>query len=232
MYQQQLHMLTYCSQSDMDHPVILTHLVHPHPLECAAVAEWLVKSTYVQLTGHSHSLEKFVQSMEFRPVEMVIVFQYCTAETCSEIIAARRIQPGLKFLLVAPTSCLDAVRKAIHSGVHGYIDPVTEVEEWEWAIKSLSEGKTYYGQQVMLQLAEPFADQDMKEQSPPVKNSLSKRELEIMELVASEYSTNRIADKLFISGKTVETHRRNLFQKLGVKNSVGLTKVAVRLGMV
>ncbi|MCF2487595.1 LuxR C-terminal-related transcriptional regulator [Dyadobacter sp. CY347] len=56
--------------------------------------------------------------------------------------------------------------------------------------------------------------------------------MEILRLVASEYSTNSIADQLFISGKTVETHRRNLFQKLGVKNSVGLTKVAVRLGVV
>ncbi|MCE6991046.1 LuxR C-terminal-related transcriptional regulator [Dyadobacter sp. CY323] len=61
---------------------------------------------------------------------------------------------------------------------------------------------------------------------------MSKRETEILKLVASEYSTNRIASELFISGKTVETHRRNLFQKLGVKNSVGLTKIAVRLGVV
>lgn len=163
---------------------------------------------------------------------MVIVFQYRTAEIAGEIIAARKIQPRLKFLLVAPTSCLDSVREAIHSGVHGYIDPTAEVEEWEWAIKSLSEGKTYFGQQVMLQLAGPFAaDRDVREPSPDVKNFLSKRELEILRLVANEYSTNRIADELFISGKTVETHRRNLFQKLGVKNSVGLTKVAVRLGM-
>lgn len=216
----------------MDHPVILTHLVHPHPLERAAVADWLLKSTYVQLTGKGGSLEKFAQSMESGAVEMVIVFQYCTAEISGEIIAARKIHPRLKFLLAAPTSCLDAVREAIHAGVHGYIDPVAEVEEWEWAIKSLSEGKTYYGQQVMMQLAEPFADRDAIEPSPTVKNFLSKRELEIMQLVASEYSTNRIADELFISGKTVETHRRNLFQKLGVKNSVGLTKVAVRLGIV
>ena len=216
----------------MDHPVILTHLVHPHPLECAAVADWLLKSSYVQLTGKSGSLEKFAQSPEPGAVEMVIVFQYCSGEISGEIIAARQIQPRLKFLLVAPTSCPSAVREAIYSGVHGYIDPVAEVEEWEWAIKSLSEGKTYYGQQVMMQLAEPFADREVRESSPTVKNALSKRELEIMQLVGSEYSTNRIADELFISGKTVETHRRNLFQKLGVKNSVGLTKVAVRLGIV
>ncbi|SDD55846.1 DNA-binding response regulator, NarL/FixJ family, contains REC and HTH domains [Dyadobacter soli] len=216
----------------MDRPVIRTYLVHPHPLECAAVAEWLLKSTYVRLTGTSGSLDRFAQYMQPGTVEMVIVFHYCAAEIAGEIFAARKIHPRLKFLLAAPTSCLDAVRGAVHSGVHGYIDPVAEVDEWEWAIKSLSEGKTYYGQQVMQQLAEPFADQPPKETPPAVKNFLSKRELEVMQLVASEYSTNRIADQLFISEKTVETHRRNLFQKLGVKNSVGLTKVAVRLGIV
>lgn len=216
----------------MDHPVILTYLVHPHSLECAAVADWLLKSAYVRLTGKSGSLDKFTRSMEPGTVEMVIIFQYCTAEIASAIFAVRKIHPRLKFLLAAPTSSPEAVREAICSGVHGYIDPVADVEEWEWAIKSLAEGKTYYGQQVMLQLAEPFADRPVKEAPAAVKNILSKRELEIMQLVASEYSTNRIADQLFISEKTVETHRRNLFQKLGVKNSVGLTKVAIRLGIV
>jgi len=85
---------------------------------------------------------------------------------------------------------------------------------------------------VMIKLSETPVDLTENDPAPTKTDFLSKREIEILRLVASEYSTSRIANELFISGKTVESHRRNLFQKLGVKNSVGLTKIAVRLGVV
>ncbi|MCF2489268.1 response regulator transcription factor [Dyadobacter sp. CY347] len=219
----------------MKYPVTIVHLVHPHPFECAAVAEWLEKRTFIQLNGQSSSLESLSRSSELGETDIAIVFAYCTEDIARQIINIKKMQPRLRFLVVSATSSMAAVREVIHAGVTGYMGLDAEIEEWEWAIKSVSEGKIYYGQQVMVQLAEPPKDQQSQpviQSAPTTKNFLSKRELEILRLVASEYSTNRIADALFISGKTVETHRRNLFQKLGVKNSVGLTKIAVRLGVV
>jgi len=116
--------------------------------------------------------------------------------------------------------------------VSGYIVFEAELDEWERAIRAVSEGKVYYGQEVMLKLAETSMDKFIQEPVPSTRDFLSKREVEILRLVASEYSTNKIASELCISDKTVETHRRNLFQKLGVRNSVGLTKIAVRMGVV
>lgn len=63
----------------------------------------------------------------------------------------------------------------------------------------------------------------------PIK--LTIREVEILKLIASDCSTNEIADKLFISKRTVETHRKNIGNKLNCKSKVALTKRAIQMGM-
>ena len=62
-------------------------------------------------------------------------------------------------------------------------------------------------------------------------DDLTKREVEILGLIAEEMTNNEIGEKLFISPRTVDTHRRNLLQKLGVKNTAGLVKFAIQNGV-
>ena len=61
--------------------------------------------------------------------------------------------------------------------------------------------------------------------------ALTLRETEVLKLIAQEFSNPEIADKLFISIRTVDTHRRNLLEKLGVKNTAGLVKYALKKGL-
>ncbi len=60
---------------------------------------------------------------------------------------------------------------------------------------------------------------------------LSKREKEVLQLILAEYNNKQIADMLFLSERTVESHRFNLQQKLNVKNTIGLMKIAMQLGL-
>ncbi|MCE6988902.1 response regulator transcription factor [Dyadobacter sp. CY323] len=212
----------------------ITHacLVHPHPLECEAVAEWLRRRSYIALVGKCDSLEHITQLPYLKEIDIIVVFAHHAEKTADQILKIRKLYPKLKFLLLAPSPSTESVREVVRSGVSGYIVFEAELDEWERAIRAVSEGKVYYGQEVMIKLAESSLDNFIQEPAPTTRDFLSKREVEILRLVASEYSTNRIANELCISDKTVETHRRNLFHKLGVKNSVGLTKVAVRMGVV
>jgi DNA-binding NarL/FixJ family response regulator len=68
--------------------------------------------------------------------------------------------------------------------------------------------------------------------SPDTGHSLTRREKEILQLIAKEYTSQEIADKLFLSLRTVETHRMNLMLKLGAKNMIGLVKAAIQMGLV
>lgn len=216
----------------MENFIAHTFLVHPHPLECEAVAEWLRKRSYVELVGRSNTLESVLQLPYIKDIDVIVIFAHHAEKTADQILRLRKLNPRIKFLLLAPNPSLESVREVVRSGVSGYILFESELHEWEHAFRAILEGKVYYGQEVMLKLAESSMDAFAAEPMPTTKDFLSKREVEILRLVANEYTTNRIANELCISDKTVESHRRNLFQKLGVKNSVGLTKIAVRLGVV
>lgn len=216
----------------MEHSITHACLVHPHPLECEAVAEWLRRRSYIELVGKCNNLEQITQLPYLKDIDIVVVFAHHAEKTADQILKVRKLYPKLKFLLLAPSPSGESVREVVRSGVSGYIVFEAELDEWERAIRAVSEGKVYYGQEVMLKLAESSMDKYIQEPAPSTRDFLSKREIEILRLVASEYSTNKIASELCISDKTVETHRRNLFQKLGVRNSVGLTKIAVRMGVV
>lgn len=216
----------------MQYPVTTIQLVHPYPLECEAIACWLSRQAFLDLKGKEIQLAEVCRTGILDEVEMLIAFTYGAPDTAHEIIHLKKMNPSLKVLIASDTASMNAVSEIVQCGVHGFIDIHAEVEEWEWAIKSVSQGKVHYAQQVIKLLAGRAVAGDGGQAAPETDHFLSKREIEVLKLVASEYSTNRIADKLFISSKTVESHRRNLFQKLGVKNSVGLTRVAVRLGVI
>lgn len=212
----------------MEQIVIHACLVHPHPLECEAVADWLSKKSYISFVGKCTLPEQFVQLPAFKSIDMVLIFAYQTGKIARQILKIRKLHPQLKILLLLPKSSPEVIREVVRPGVSGCIGMEAELDEWERAVQAVAEGRIYYDQEIMLKLAEVTREDALTVK----KDILSKREAEILRLVANAYSTNRIASELSISGKTVETHRRNLFQKLGVKNSVGLTRAAVRMGMV
>nr|WP_295923075.1 response regulator transcription factor [uncultured Dyadobacter sp.] len=208
---------------------IKTVLVHPNPIEREALCAWLRQQSMVVMTGHASDLSP--GSPLLTEAEMVLIFDYGLPALPAQIISLKRSNPRLKFMVFHDSRSLSNIRDVICAGVHGYIDLASETGEWYEALHAVANGRVFYGQRIILQLAmDPV---EMQDRCAPEasEQALSAREMEILGLVAREYSTSRIATKLFISVKTVETHRRNLFQKLHVKNVVGLTKAALRMGV-
>ena len=95
------------------------------------------------------------------------------------------------------------------------------------AIDSVMNGKDYFSKEAQAELIESYRRKD-----DPDYLELTKREIDILKLVYEELNSQEIADKLFISKHTAETHRRNLLSKTGCKNSVGLVKYAIDNGYI
>lgn len=146
------------------------------------------------------------------------------------IVRLRPMFPNLKFLLLTMSDEAVLIKKAIKAGVHGYMLKRANKEELMKAIGLLKSGKRYYSQEVTEELAGHPVD-DLNDRSPSTIQQLTRRELEILKLISEEYSTTEIAERLFISIPTVETHRRNLMVKLQAKNLAGLVKYAVKHGL-
>ena len=143
----------------------------------------------------------------------------------------KKTHPNLRILLLTMAEDALHIREAIRAGVHGYVLKKTGKEELEKAILKLMEGKKYYSEAVIEELT-ATAEDDYNFARPETIEHLTVREIEILKLITLEKSTSEIADLLFISISTVETHRANLMKKLNVKSAIGMVKFAIKHGLI
>lgn len=130
--------------------------------------------------------------------------------------------PNLKVICLSMHEQVDYIKKMMEAGAMGYIFKDSSQEELQLAIETVYSGKKYFNQKLF--------DILLNDEKSASKNEviLSTREKEILKLIAEEFTNAEIAEKLFISVRTVDTHRQNLLQKLDVKNTAGLVKYAIK----
>ncbi|MEM6802968.1 MAG: response regulator transcription factor [Bacteroidota bacterium] len=136
--------------------------------------------------------------------------------------------PDLKILMLTVNDQGDRIQDAFKAGISGYVMKKADRKELEQAIRVVASGQLHFNQEVMRSILSNNGDTDA---SLKLKH-LTKREIEIIKLIVQEHSSSEIAEKLFISLGTVETHRHNIFKKLDVKNSIGLVKFALKYKLV
>lgn len=138
--------------------------------------------------------------------------------------------PDLKVIALSMHHEEDFIIKILEVGAKGYLIKDAGADEMVTAISTVAKGDTYYSNHVSQVLVKHITRGKQSKDSP-IQIPLTNREQEVLTLIAQEYSNPQIAKKLFISIRTVDTHRRNLLDKLHVKNTAGLVKAAIRLGL-
>lgn len=133
--------------------------------------------------------------------------------------------------IIALTNFEDSIfiKQILKNGAMGYLLKNTSKTELTEAIKEVKKGNRFLPKKISDIL---LNDSIGIENSSYFIPKLTTREKEILALIIKEYTTDEIANELFVSNKTVESHRSNLIQKLGVKNSAGLVRVAFEKGLV
>jgi DNA-binding NarL/FixJ family response regulator len=147
-------------------------------------------------------------------------------------IRIRQSFPHVKICLLTVADQPEAIKEAIRAGANGYVLKSAERAELEKALNMIAQGNKYYSEEVLMQLASDASIEFIPDTEKPNKITITKRELDVLNLIAQEYSGTQIAEKLFISPTTVETHRKHLMQKLGVQTTIGLVKYAIKFQLV
>jgi DNA-binding NarL/FixJ family response regulator len=161
----------------------------------------------------------------------LIIMDYKMRDTTGlEMIGCiRRFKPIMKIIILSYYDELAFVESVRNAGAKGYLLKDIEPAELFKAITTVLKGGVYYSSEIALKLME--SKENNKSVNRLMKSKLTKREIEILNLVAMELSNKQISEKLFISIKTVDSHRQNLLHKLNVKNTAGLVKAAYRLNL-
>jgi len=136
------------------------------------------------------------------------------------VTKAKQLKPALKIIVLSMHDEASVVREMLGAGVDGYVLKKYAQQELVNAIETIRNGRQYWSAEVNKVLLNSFLPQESAE------NHITERELDVLRLLAEELTSKQIADKLFISERTVETHRKNLMRKTGASNAIGLMRYA------
>ena len=145
----------------------------------------------------------------------------------------REEYPHLRILLLSMMTHERTIGEALAAGAHGYVLKNADKYEVVAALQGVAAGKRFLCSEIGLGLLEKLLLQEPRNTAPGTGPgvALTHREREILQLVASGLTNQEIADQLFTSKRTVESHRQNLLEKTGVRNTPALVKYAMEHGL-
>jgi DNA-binding NarL/FixJ family response regulator len=190
----------------------------------------------INVVGEAESAQEIETLLATQPADVILMD--IDLGDIDGIVATRNIKelhPSLQVLGLTMHEEPDYIIKMLEAGASGYLLKNAGREELLAAIHTVAKGDSYFSQKVsatLLQAATRQKQTPVEPKKNQIQSPLSEREIEVLRLIAQEYSNGEIAEKLFISIRTVDTHRRNLLEKLQVKNTVGLVKYAISKGLI
>lgn len=139
------------------------------------------------------------------------------------------VYPTLKVIILSMLNSEEIVLSAVDAGAAGYLPKSTSKDEMIRAINEVYEGRPYFHSEIANVMVNSMRRRrKTDDDNTPCMDCLSKREIQIIELYAQGFTNQEIADKLFISIRTVESHKTHIMQKLGFKSTVEMVKFAIR----
>ena len=142
--------------------------------------------------------------------------------------------PNAKILILTMHDNQEYLNQIIRSGAKGFVLKNTDKEELLDAVKTVAGGENFFSKDISKLIIENYIrsakDSDKNEGYKEVP--LTKREVEILKCIAEGNSNQEIANKLYISYNTVDTHRKNIMHKLSIKNTAGLVRYAIEKGLI
>ncbi|NVK64921.1 MAG: response regulator transcription factor [Flavobacteriales bacterium] len=163
---------------------------------------------------------KLLENSELDVILMDISMPVLSGIEALEIIKEKA--PGVKVIMLSTHNDRGTIEKTIRNGADGYLLKNSSRVELEKAIKCVNEGGTYFMEEIKDVMMNSFRSDNVS-----TEIRLTPREIEVLHLICDELTTLEIAEKLFVSVNTVETHRKNLLNKTGSKNMIGLVKFAL-----
>lgn len=138
----------------------------------------------------------------------------------------------LKIIVLNDGLDIKDMRKLFKNGVNGFLEKNSNNAELLNSIESVIEDKIYVDIKIRERLFSEYFDNSSVKNSPTLHQELTMREIEVLKLICEGYNSKEIAEELFISINTVETHRKKIIQKFNVKNSIGIVRYALQNNMI
>ncbi|WP_128545249.1 response regulator [Larkinella soli] len=202
-------------------------LLDDHRVVLESFANLLSTSPQFQVVGMASDKPSLLSVLEGEPpVDVLVTDLIIPSVDVIELIPFLQSRyPGLAVLVLSGSTDPDLVGKAMRAGAKGFMTKTADKAELFEAVLAIAEGRTHIDSRIFTLGPVPVQASGYPE------TPLTDRELEVAGLILDELSSNQIAERLFISFNTVETHRKRIYQKLGITTSLGLMKYSLSRGL-
>ena len=182
----------------------------------------------LEIVGEADNGQQVLDILSELPVDVVLMD--INMPVMDGYVATAKVKenfPDTKVIALSMLNNLPVVQKMLNSGASGYLLKTTGREELSAAIKLVASGTNYICGDLSIRLVQSESGpHKFQEPLPGEEKGLSRREVEVLTLIAEGYTNAEIAEKLFTSKRTIETHRQNILEKTQAKNTANLIKYA------
>ena len=202
------------------------YIVDDHKLFREGLKLLLSTQDFVQHIYEASNGREFVENLALADCDVVLMdIEMPEMNGIEATEAALRLKPGLKIIVLSMYGDEQYYYKMVDAGVKGFVLKNSGIEKVVAAIRKVADGENYFSEELLMNILSNMREGGKNEPEVP-DNEISEREMEILYHVCLGLSNQEIADKLFISKRTVDKHRANLLSKTGCKNTAALVMYA------
>ncbi len=210
-------------------------IIDDHPLFREGLKAIIGRSNKFEVTGEAGNAHQGLRMAKKHKPDLVVVDISLPGTNGIQLTREiRDLLPETRIIIVSMHSKVDYIVEAFQAGATGYVVKESASEKLLKGLESVAKGEYFLDSAVSRQVVKALAKFPGKEAkiTDADYGSLTPREQEIMRLLAEGLSAKEIAEKLFISPKTVENHRANIMNKLGLHSTMELVRYAAKLGLI
>jgi len=213
--------------------MIRVFITDDHEIYLEGMSLLLGKQEGIEVIGTAASGKELLEQVHDLKADILLLDVYLPDLGEEEIVQQiRAVRPDLRIIYLTLLRGTRYVHKLSKYNIQGYVLKNASLEELLQALRAVMDGGTYFSKDIHIGDRDEDFRNTITIEDRQIDEILSRRELEVLRLICKEYSNAEIAEKLFLSVSTVETHRKNLIAKLGVNNTVGLVKFALRNNLI
>jgi DNA-binding NarL/FixJ family response regulator len=201
-------------------------IVEDHELFREGIVSLLEKNANFSIIGKFNNGKAFIESLD-EAVPDIVLMDISMPEMDGITATQKSLQkyPELRILVLTMFDDYFHYQEMLSAGVKGFILKDSAVAELEIAIRAILDDKTYFSNRLLQNIIHRLSDGNDSESR---KVTFSEREMKLLKLISQGFSNKQVAEKLFVSIKTVESNKSRLFEKANVKNSMELIAYAMK----
>ena len=204
------------------------YIVDDHKLFREGLKLLLSTQDFVQHIYEASNGKEFVENLSFVDCDVVLMdIEMPEMNGVEATEVALRMKPDLKIIVLSMYGDEQYYYKMVDAGVKGFVLKNSGIEKVITAIHKVAAGENYFSEELLINILNNMRDNGKNEPDTP-DSEISEREMEILYYVCLGLSNQEIADKLFISKRTVDKHRANLLSKTGCRNTAALVMYAIK----